>query len=72
MCIRDRLRLEQRFSLPRHQTVEGLLACFEDYASFLETLAETDSEATLGMKVKRQTLSTLNHLKSVYDALSNT
>ena len=66
------LRLEQRFSLPRHQTVEGLLACFEDYASFLETLAETDSEATLGMKVKRQTLSTLNHLKSVYDALSNT
>ena len=66
------LRLEQRFSLPQHQTVEGLLACFEDYASFLETLAETDSEATLGMKVKRQTLSTLNHLKSVYDALSNT
>ena len=32
------LRLQQRFSAPRHQTVEGLIACFEDYASFLETL----------------------------------
>lgn len=67
-----KLRLEQRFSAPRHQTVQGLIACFEDYGAFLETLNAGDSDATFGMKVKRQTLSTLNHLKSVYDALGNT
>ena len=66
------LRLQQRFSAPRHQTVEGLIACFEDYASFLETLDAADSDATFSMKLKRQTLSTLNHLKGVYDALGNT
>ena len=66
------LRLAQRFSTPRHQTVEGLIDCFEDYAAFLDTLDTGDSEATFGMKLKRQTLSTLNHLKSVYDALGNT
>ena len=66
------LELAQRFSAPRHQTVEGLIDCFEDYAAFLDTLDTGDSEATLGMKLKRQTLSTLNHLKGVYDALGNT
>ena len=66
------LRLQQRFTVPRHQTVEGLIDCFEDYQAFLGTLDEADSDATFGMKLKRQTLSTLNHLKSVYDALGNT
>lgn len=66
------LRIQQRFTVPRHQTVEGLIDCFEDYQAFLETLDEADSDATFGMKLKRQTLSTLNHLKSVYDALGNT
>ena len=52
--------------------MEGLIACFEDYGAFLETLDDADSDATFGMKLKRQTLSTLDHLKSVYDALGNT
>ena len=41
-------------------------------AARLETLDAADSDATFSMKLKRQTLSTLNHLKGVYDALGNT
>lgn len=66
------LRMRQRFTSPRHATVEGLLGCFEDYAAFLETLNETDSAVTMGMRLKHQTLSTLYRLKGVYDALGNT
>lgn len=66
------LRLKQRFSAPRHGTVEGMISCFEDYAAFLTTLSPQDSDVTLAMRVKRQNLSTLKHLKGVYDALSNT
>lgn len=66
------LRLEQRFLTPRHAAVEGLIDCFGNYAAFANGLTGRDNAVTLGMQVKRQTFSSLDILKSVYDALSNT
>ena len=67
-----RLRLEQRFSSPRHQTVEGLICCFADYAAFSGELAGGESAVELAARVKHQTLQSLRMLKSVYDELGDT
>lgn len=65
------LRLKQRFAVPLHPTVEGLVDCFEDYARFMTTLDNNDSAATLSTKLKWQTFASLEKLKRVYDALGN-
>ena len=66
------LRLKQRFAAPRHNTVQGLIDCFEDYAEFSGTLEATDSAVVLATKIKNQTLRSLYILKNVYDELGNT
>ncbi len=66
------LRLQQRFSLPRHAAVDGLIACFEDYIAFCDTLDGKEAAVTTGMRVKRQNFVSLDLLKRVYDTLSNT
>ncbi|MEG1569607.1 MAG: SPOR domain-containing protein [Clostridia bacterium] len=65
------LRLKQRFIQPRHQSVQGLIECFENYSEFCRTLSNEDSEVTLATKIKYQTIHTLYLLKNVYDALGN-
>lgn len=66
------LRLQQRFIRPRHQTVEGMIACFEDYLAFCQKLDPNESAAALSVKLKWQTFASLEKLKHVYDALGNT
>ncbi len=66
------LRLQQRFPSPRHDTVSGLVHCFSDYTAFFMTLDEKESEVAFGMKLKKQTFTSLHLLKQVYDTLSNT
>ena len=66
------LRLRQRCLSPRPAVVDGLLACFEDYAAFVQTIAQAQTEVELGRRLKYQTLSSLHQLQEVYDTVSNT
>jgi len=66
------LRLSQRFAAPRHETVAGLIRCFDSFAEFVSSLDPSQSEVAVGTKLKYQTLSSLDRLKQVYDSLSNT
>ena len=66
------LRLKQRFAEPRHASVEGLMACFSDYAAFLDTVSRNDSAVEMSTRLKRQTLRTLELIQAVYDGLSTT
>lgn len=66
------LRLKQRFASPRHDTVEGLVACLDDYVAFAGALPAGESAVELAARVKRQTLQSLYMLKCVYDGLFNT
>lgn len=66
------LRLKQRFAAPRHETVDGLIRCFENYAAYVSSFDSAQSEVAAGTMLKYQTLSSLEMLKQVYDSLSNT
>ena len=66
------LRMRQRFAAPRHQTVDGLLKCFEDYASFVSSISLSESEVGFGTRLKYQTFVSLDQFKRVYDSLTNT
>lgn len=66
------LRLKQRFTAPRHQTVEGLIGCFDAYAEFCSALNEGESAVSLAMMIKHEAISSLYTLKTVYDGLGNT
>lgn len=63
------LRIKQRFQSPRHEAVEGIIACLEDYQAFCYGLDPHVSHVVLGTKIKHQTLVSLNGLKRVYDTL---
>lgn len=66
------LRLKQRFTAPRHQAVEGLIACMEDYMGFCSALDTQESNVSLSARVKGQAFQSLELLKRVYDSLSHT
>lgn len=66
------LRLQQRFTAPQHQTVTGLIACFDQFSTFCSQLNQNDSAVSLARDIKRQTFSTLELLKEVYDQLGTT
>lgn len=66
------LRLQQRFTSPRHQTVDGLIACFAQYSGFCDALNANTSAVTLARELKSQTFTTLQMIKDIYDQLSNT
>ena len=66
------LRLKQRFSVPRHQTVEGLTALFDGFAAFCETMTSGQSAVLMTSAVKYHTFSALHDLKRIYDELSHT
>lgn len=66
------LRLKQRFAAPRHEAVDGLIDCFDDYAAFSAQVYSNESAVALGSALKRQTLSALHSLKQVYDTLRHT
>ncbi len=66
------LRLEQRFVAPRHATVSGLVACMNDFNDFFTSLDEMESEVAFGMKLKKQTFVSFDHLRKIYDTLSTT
>lgn len=66
------LRLKQRFSTPRHQSVDGLISCMEDYSAFCASLNAQESNVSLSARVKRQAFQSLELLKRVYDSLSHT
>lgn len=66
------LRLNQRFTPPRHQAVTGLIACFEDYIAFAGAMPRELSAVELAAMLKHQTFQSLYMLKSVYDGLSYT
>lgn len=68
-CDNMRLRLRQRFPEPRHQTVEGLLACFDDYMLFTGGLGEGVSVVELTVYVKHQAIHALRLLGNVYEGL---
>jgi len=66
------LRLRQRFTSPRHSTVEALAALFDDYSAFCETLGDHGSAVGMTAAVKHQTFAALHALKQIYDGLSHT
>lgn len=66
------LRLQQRFTSPRHRTVSSLIGYFEDYSGFITRLDPDESAVNVGTKLKYQTFSSLELLKQIYDSLSNT
>lgn len=66
------LRLGQRFTVPRHACVDGLMELFDEYGAFCQQLDPKSSGVALGALIKRQTLSSLNRLKQVYDTLGHT
>lgn len=63
------LRLEQRFSQPRHAVVSGLIACFDDFHSFCDERTGEESLVELSVKVKYQSLQSLYLLQNVYSIL---
>ena len=65
------LRLTQRFSPPVPETVQALIACFEDYGRFAQSLNDNESAAAMGMKLKYQHFVTLKHIQSVYQTLNH-
>lgn len=66
------LRLKQRFLSPRHETVDMLIACMEQYMDFCTRLDSQSSAAALGTRIKYQTFASLEKLKQVYDTLRYT
>ena len=66
------LRLNQRFSAPRHALVERLDHCFTQYGSFVLALDARMSQAALAAQIKHQTFTALENVKKVYDTLSDT
>lgn len=66
------LRLKQRFVAPRHETVNCLIQCFDNFAEFASALDPDENEAGCGTKLKYQTFVSLEMLKQIYDSLSNT
>jgi len=66
------LRMEQRFTTPRHQTVTGLIRLFRDSAEFGRAFSPDADGVTAGMQIKHQNLSVLYQLQQIYAALSHT
>ncbi len=64
------LRLEQRFSAPRHQAVQGLIDGLRSYGAFVKTVDEKETSVQLATQVKYQAIAALDALKKVYDGLS--
>jgi len=66
------LRLNQRFTKPRHAAVTGLINLFDSFSSFVRNCDETQSSVAIGSEVKHQTILSLHMLKHVYDTISHT
>lgn len=59
------LRLKQRFRLPGHEAVSGLIDLFDSYGDFAPTVAEQSASAA-GTLVKKEQLEVLWRLKRIY------
>ena len=59
------LRLKQRFRLPGHEAVSGLIELFDSYGDFAPTVAEQSASAA-GTLVKKEQLEVLWRLKRIY------
>ncbi|MEA5016692.1 MAG: SPOR domain-containing protein [Candidatus Limiplasma sp.] len=66
------LRLQERFTPPRHQAVQGLLDCFAQYTGFCDGLDAGDNSVELATQVKYQAIAALDALKKIYDGLAST
>ena len=66
------LRMAQRFSAPRHATVDGLLTCLNDLISFCASRDANASATVFSTQLKHRTFAVLDGLRGVYDTLSTT
>lgn len=66
------LRLTQRFTVPRHAAVQGLIDMMDGFGKFCQTLDAGATSVKLATEIKFQALSALYGLKTIYDGLGNT
>lgn len=66
------LRLRQRFVAPMPETVEAILAVFDEFNTFASGFSDDESAAAAGIKLKYQTFVTLWNIQTVYHTLNDT
>ncbi len=63
------MRIAQRFPKPWHETIEGLVAIFDQFETFASSVSQTASLSEMSTLIKYQAFVTLDQLKQVYDGL---
>lgn len=66
------IRIEQRFSMPRNETVQAIANGLNGYVAFVSALSTHESSLSMGMKLKYQVFVILSDIQKVYDTLTHT